>query len=63
MELEYPVSAQPHGTPGGPGEAQPPRRGEGNVRIFRKAYPSRRVTIEMQVGGCRHVRTVREHEV
>lgn len=64
MELERPVSAQPHGTPDGPSEAQPPRRGEGNVRIFRKAYPSRYVSpLGMQVGGCKHIRTAREHEV
>ena len=58
MELEHPVRAQPHGTPDGPGEAQSPRRGEGDVRIFRKAYPLRGVTSFMQAGGYKHIHTV-----
>ena len=60
MELERPVSAQPHGTPDGPGEARPPRHGEGNVRTFRKAYPLRGVTSYMHVGGYKHIRTAHQ---
>lgn len=53
-----------HGTPDGSGEAQSPRRGEGNARIFRKAYPLRCVQpTRMQVSGCKHIRTVHQHEV